>query len=107
VPYVTNLVVEPRELPASGGVVTIRAGASDNRGISEVYATVTLPDGSIAAVPDRVPPLHARAAERLADDPPQRRSRARHRRPALRAGRRQALNQRGAAEALAESQLGG
>jgi Abnormal spindle-like microcephaly-assoc'd, ASPM-SPD-2-Hydin len=50
-PYVTNPVVEPRELLASGGAVTIRAGANDNRGISEVYATVTMPDGSTAAVP--------------------------------------------------------
>lgn len=50
-PYVTNPVVAPRELPASGGAVTIRAGANDNRGISEVYAIVTMPAGGTTEVP--------------------------------------------------------
>jgi hypothetical protein len=49
-PYVTDPEVEPRELPASGGTVTIRAGAGDNRGVSSVYATVTRPDGSTTEV---------------------------------------------------------
>jgi hypothetical protein len=49
-PYVTDPTIEPAELPAGGGTVTIRAGAGDNRGVSSVYATVTLPDGSTTDV---------------------------------------------------------
>ncbi len=50
-PIASDPTVEPRELPAAGGTVTISAAASDNRGISEVYANVVLPDGSSASVP--------------------------------------------------------
>lgn len=50
-PYVSSPVVGPRELPASGGSVKIRATATDNRSVSVVYATVTLPDGSTIEVP--------------------------------------------------------
>ncbi len=50
-PVASDPSVEPRELPAAGGAVTIGATATDNRGISEVYATVTLPGGGTVAVP--------------------------------------------------------
>lgn len=50
-PTVWDPSVEPRELPAAGGVVTIEANASDLRGISEALAAITLPDGGSVAVP--------------------------------------------------------
>ncbi|HEY6779471.1 MAG TPA: hypothetical protein VI111_00870 [Thermoleophilaceae bacterium] len=50
-PIVSDPTVQPRALPTTGGPVTIRANASDNRGVSEVYATITLPDGGSATVP--------------------------------------------------------
>jgi hypothetical protein len=46
-PIVSDPTVTPRELSADGGPVVIRASASDNRSISAVYATVTLPGGSV------------------------------------------------------------
>jgi hypothetical protein len=42
-PYVSNSTVTPRAVPATGGSVTIGAAASDDRAISEVFATVTSP----------------------------------------------------------------
>jgi hypothetical protein len=50
-PSVSNPTVEPRELPASGGSVTIAADASDNRSVAEVHAIVTLPGGATQEVP--------------------------------------------------------
>lgn len=50
-PIASDPLVSPRELPAAGGTVTISAAASDNRGISEVYATITLPGGGSTQVP--------------------------------------------------------
>jgi hypothetical protein len=50
-PIVSDPTVAPRELSADGGPVVIRASASDNRSISAVYATVTLPDGGSTEVP--------------------------------------------------------
>lgn len=50
-PTVSNPSVEPRDLPAAGGAVTIEADASDLRGISEAFATVGLPDGTSTVVP--------------------------------------------------------
>lgn len=50
-PAVSDPSVEPRELPASGGTVTIGVSASDNRGISSVEAAIVLPDGGSVAVP--------------------------------------------------------
>lgn len=50
-PAVSDPSVEPRELPSVGGPVTIEVTATDNRGISEAYAEVTLPDGGGAYVP--------------------------------------------------------
>lgn len=44
-PYVSDPSVQPRLLPAAGGPVTIQVSASDNRSVSEVYATVTLAGG--------------------------------------------------------------
>lgn len=49
-PIASDPSVEPRELPAAGGAVTIGVTATDNRGISEVGATVSLPGGGSAAV---------------------------------------------------------
>jgi hypothetical protein len=50
-PVASDPSVEPRDLPAAGGTVAISAAASDNRGISEVYANIVGPDGSSASVP--------------------------------------------------------
>jgi hypothetical protein len=50
-PSVGNPTVAPRELPASGGTVTIAADASDDRALADVYAVVTLPDGQTQRVP--------------------------------------------------------
>ncbi len=40
-PIVGDTSVSPRQLPPSGGPVTIRAHASDTRGVSEALATIT------------------------------------------------------------------
>ena len=45
-PYVSVSMVEPQSLSSDGGQVTIRASASDDRSVSEVYATVTGPEGT-------------------------------------------------------------
>jgi hypothetical protein len=45
-PSVSNATIEPSNLPKEGGAVTIRADATDTRGISEVYATISWPDGT-------------------------------------------------------------
>ncbi len=45
-PSVSDPTVTPRQLPATGGPVKIRATATDNRSVSAVYATVTPPAGS-------------------------------------------------------------
>jgi hypothetical protein len=50
-PVVFDPLVQPRNLPKAGGVTTIRASASDDRAISEVYATITRPDGTTTNVP--------------------------------------------------------
>ena len=50
-PIVSDPLVTPRDLPSAGGSSTIRVTASDDRAISEVYATVTLPGGSTTNVP--------------------------------------------------------
>lgn len=50
-PVVSNPSVEPRELPSSGGVVTIGVDAFDTRGISEALATIALPGGGSTTVP--------------------------------------------------------
>lgn len=50
-PIVSDPSVAPRDLPSAGGSSTIRVTASDDRAISEVYATVTRPDGSTTNVP--------------------------------------------------------
>ena len=50
-PIVSDPTVAPRDLPSGGGASTIRVAASDDRSISEVYATVTRPDGSTTNVP--------------------------------------------------------
>jgi hypothetical protein len=50
-PIVANPTVEPRDLPAAGGTVTIEADASDLRGITEAFATVVQPDGTSVVVP--------------------------------------------------------
>jgi hypothetical protein len=50
-PSVSDPSVEPRELPAAGGTVTISVTASDNRGISSAEATIALPDGGSVVVP--------------------------------------------------------
>ena len=50
-PVVSNPTVEPRNLPAAGGPVTIEADAYDLRGISEAYAVVTLAGGGSTTVP--------------------------------------------------------
>lgn len=50
-PIVSNPSVEPRELPAAGGTVTIQADATDSRGITEALAVVQLADGGSASVP--------------------------------------------------------
>jgi hypothetical protein len=49
-PVVSDPSVEPRELPASGGMVTIGVTATDNRGIVEALAVVALPGGATVTV---------------------------------------------------------
>jgi len=49
-PVVSDPSVEPRELPATGGAVTIGVTATDNRGIVEALAVVALPGGGTATV---------------------------------------------------------
>jgi hypothetical protein len=49
-PAVSDPSVEPRELPASGGTVTIGVTATDNRGVAEALAVVALPGGETATV---------------------------------------------------------
>jgi hypothetical protein len=49
-PVVSDPSVTPRELPNTGGQVTIAITASDLRGISSVYAAVKRPDGTTDAV---------------------------------------------------------
>jgi hypothetical protein len=50
-PIVSDPLVTPRNLPSNGGPSTIRVTATDDRSISEVYATVTRPDGTTTNVP--------------------------------------------------------
>jgi hypothetical protein len=50
-PIVANPSVDPRDLPAAGGTVTIEADASDLRGITEAFATIVQPDGTSVVVP--------------------------------------------------------
>ena len=49
-PTVSDPSVAPRELASSGGPVTIGVSAFDTRGISEVYASVSLPAGGTSYV---------------------------------------------------------
>jgi hypothetical protein len=49
-PVVSDPAVEPRELSAAGGTVTIGVTAFDNRGIVEALAVVALPGGGVAVV---------------------------------------------------------
>jgi hypothetical protein len=49
-PTVSDPFVSPRDLPASGGPVTLRVSAYDLRGISYAYARVTAPDGGLTDV---------------------------------------------------------
>jgi hypothetical protein len=49
-PNVSEPSVQPRQLPAAGGPVTIQVSASDNRSVSEVYATVALEGGGSTQV---------------------------------------------------------
>jgi hypothetical protein len=50
-PVVFDPSVSPTSLPSSGGATTIQVSASDDRAISEVYATITRPDGSTTDLP--------------------------------------------------------
>ncbi len=50
-PIVSDPSVTPTTLPSGGGASTIRVTASDDRAISEVYATITAPDGNTTNVP--------------------------------------------------------
>jgi hypothetical protein len=50
-PIVADPSVTPSSLPSGGGASTIRVTATDDRAISEVYATVTAPDGSTTDLP--------------------------------------------------------
>jgi hypothetical protein len=50
-PIVADPLVTPTSLPSGGGASTIRVTATDDRAISEVYATITRPDGSTTNVP--------------------------------------------------------
>jgi hypothetical protein len=49
-PVVSDPLVTPRDLPSGGGSSTIRVTATDDRSISEAYATITRPDGSTTNV---------------------------------------------------------
>ncbi len=50
-PYVSEPLLTPQLLPATGGTVTISAEASDNRSVSTVFATVAAPGGGSTEVP--------------------------------------------------------
>jgi hypothetical protein len=50
-PYVSNATLSPRTLGSAGGLVTIRADATDNRSVTSAFAIVTLPDKSQREVP--------------------------------------------------------
>lgn len=50
-PVVFNPAVEPQNLPSAGGTVRISAHATDNRGISEVYATLSPSVGAAVHLP--------------------------------------------------------
>ena len=66
-PDVFDPTLEPSSLPSAGGPVDISASATDDRAISEVYATITSADGT------EVVPLDGISASRYAatwDAPP-------------------------------------
>jgi hypothetical protein len=67
-PIVSDPIVQPRQLPAAGGPVTIRATATDNRSVSEVYATITLPGGGTTEVP--LEPISSSGFEGVFTAPP-------------------------------------
>jgi hypothetical protein len=50
-PYVSEATLMPPLLPPGGGTVTISAEASDNRGISEIFALIAGPGGTYSEVP--------------------------------------------------------
>jgi hypothetical protein len=50
-PAVWDPVVNPTDLPMSGGAVSLSVSASDLRGISEAYAAITGPAGQVQNVP--------------------------------------------------------
>ena len=50
-PHVFDAVLDPTTLPHTGGDVTISASATDDRAISEVYATITDPEGVETVIP--------------------------------------------------------
>jgi hypothetical protein len=50
-PIVSDPSVQPSSLPSGGGASTIRVTATDDRAISEVYATITASDGSTTNLP--------------------------------------------------------
>jgi hypothetical protein len=50
-PYVIEPRLTPPFLPAEGGTTTISVEASDNRSISEIFATIALPGGGNTEVP--------------------------------------------------------
>jgi hypothetical protein len=50
-PFVTEPLLTPPFLPATGGTTTISAEAGDNRSISMVFATIALPGGGSTEVP--------------------------------------------------------
>jgi hypothetical protein len=49
-PYVSDPLVQPRDLPAAGGTATISATATDDRSIADVFAIVTSPGGATTDV---------------------------------------------------------
>ncbi|HEX6688602.1 MAG TPA: hypothetical protein VF085_08060 [Solirubrobacterales bacterium] len=67
-PVVSDPSVQPRQLPAAGGTVTIKVTATDNRSVSEVYATTALPGGGSAQVP--LEPISASRFEGVFTVPP-------------------------------------
>jgi hypothetical protein len=50
-PFVSDPTVAPRQLPASGGELTLAVDASDDRALAGVFAIVTRPDGTTVEVP--------------------------------------------------------
>lgn len=66
-PIVSDPSVEPRELPAAGGPVTLRVSAWDLRGISYAYARVTGPDGGLTDV--ELIPISSSVFEAVFDAP--------------------------------------